>query len=203
MINAKTSGTPHFLFDVARGKVNNEEAVNIFGFNRAVGTSFETLWNDSAGYTYPSSASILDLVSTSASDTMSVFIDGLDADYKRINEVVTLTGTTAVTTTKSFLRVNTAAILAGSNVGDITISNGVSYAYIEAGIGLTQQCVYTVPAGHTLYIFRIDFSSRLTDKCHSRSQKRPTSSLRLSHRAVRTRYQFSLRRCWSGMNKLP
>ena len=159
MINAKTSGTPHFLFDVARGKVNNEEAVNIFGFNRSIGTSFETHWNDSASYVYPSSASTLDVVSTSASDTMSVFIDGLDADYKRINEVVTLTGAIAVTTTKSFLRVNTAAILAGSNVGNITISNGVSYAYIEAGIGLTQQCVYTVPAGHTLYIFRIDLTS--------------------------------------------
>ena len=159
MINARTSGTPHFLFDIARGKVNNEQAVNIFGFNRSIGTSFETLWNDSATYVYPSSASTLEAVSDSASDTMAVFIDGLDADYNRINETVTLNGTTPVTTTQSFLRVNSAVILAGSNVGDITISNGVSYAYIEAGIGLTQQCVYTVPAGHTLYLFRIDLTS--------------------------------------------
>ncbi len=37
--------TPHLLFDIAQGKMYDSEAVNIFGFNTAVGTSFETLFS--------------------------------------------------------------------------------------------------------------------------------------------------------------
>jgi hypothetical protein len=159
MIDSDKMGTPNFLFDVAKGKVMNHSAVNIFGFNRAVGTVFETLWNNDSNYSYPASASALDAVSTSASDTMALLISGLDADYNVLSEVVTLSGTTPVTTNGVYLRINSAVILAGSNVGAITISNGVDYAYIDPGIGLTQQCVYTVPAGHTLYLFRIDLTS--------------------------------------------
>jgi hypothetical protein len=99
-------------------------------------------------------------VSSSASDTMDVLISGLDANYAEISETVTLTGTVAVTTTASFLRINTAIILAGSNVGNITIANGgTTYGYIQADLGTTQSSVYTVPAGHSLYLIRIDVCS--------------------------------------------
>lgn len=152
--------TPHLLFDVAQGKMYDNEAVNIFGFNRAVDTSFETLWNDGGDYVFPTSAVTMDLVSTSASDTMSVLVKGLDANYNEISETVTLTGTVAVTTSASFLRINSAIILSGSNVGGITISNGgTTYGFIEAELGTTQSCIYTVPADRSLYLFRIDFNS--------------------------------------------
>lgn len=152
--------TPNFLHDVAKGNIWDSRALNIFGFNRTVGTSFETLWDDGGNYTYPSSAVTMDVVSTSASDTMDVKINGLDANYAEISETVTLTGTTAVTTTASFLRINSAIILAGSNVGDISITNGgTKYAFIGATIGTTQSSVYTVPAGHSIYLFRIDVTS--------------------------------------------
>lgn len=148
------------LFDVARGHYSNMQAVNIFGFNREVGTTLETIWNDGGQYTFLSSAQQLSVVSTSASDTMNVLISGLDSSYNEITETVTLTGTTAVTTTSSFLRVNSAVILAGSNVGDITGTyNSTKLFHIEATQGLTQTCVYTVPAGHELYLFRIDLTS--------------------------------------------
>ena len=152
--------TPHLLFDVAQGKMWDQRAVNIFGFNTLVGTSFETLWNDGATYAFPSSAVAMSLVSTSASDTMDVLVSGLDASYNEISETVTLTGTVAVTTSASFLRVNSAIILGGQNAGDISISNGgTTYAFIGTNLGTTQACIYTVPAGHSLYIFRIDFNS--------------------------------------------
>ena len=152
--------TPHLLFDIAQGKMYDSEAVNIFGFNRVVGTSFETLWNDGGDYVFPTSAVTMDLVSTSASDTMSVLVKGLDANYNEISETVTLTGTVAVTTSASFLRINSAIILSGSNVGDVTISNGGTiYGFIEAELGTTQSCIYTVPADRSLYLFRIDFNS--------------------------------------------
>ena len=152
--------TPHYLFDVAQGKMWDQSAVNIFGFNTLVGTSFETLWNDGGAYVFPSSAVAMDLVSTSASDTMDVLVSGLDASYNEITETVTLTGTSAVTTSASFLRVNSAIILSGQNAGEISISNGgTTYAFIGTNLGTTQACIYTVPAGYSLYIFRIDFNS--------------------------------------------
>jgi hypothetical protein len=152
--------TPHLLFDIAQGKMYDSEALNIFGFNRGVGTSFETLWNDGGDYVFPTSAVAMDLVSTSSSDTMSVLVKGLDANYNEISETVTLTGTVAVTTSASFLRINSAIILSGSNVGDVTISNGGTiYGFIEAELGTTQSCIYTVPADRSLYLFRIDFNS--------------------------------------------
>lgn len=152
------------LYDVARGIFPHESALNIFGFNRAVETVFETVWNDGATYAFPSAAVIMSVVSTSASDVMPVLISGLDSDYEPISETVTLTGTSAVTTTTPFFRINSAVILAGSNVGGITISNGgVKYAFIGATLGVTQACIYTVPAGHSMYIFRIDANSATTN----------------------------------------
>lgn len=158
-VNEKLS-SPHALLELVHRGVPGTGAVNIFGFNRAVGTSFETVWNDGGTYAYPGSAVTMDLVSSSASDTMQVMVTGLDADYASIFDVVTLNGTGSVTTAKSFYRINSAVILTGSNVGDITISNGgTTYGFIEATLGITQACIYTVPAGFSLYLFRIDANS--------------------------------------------
>ena len=152
--------TADFGFDVSRGNYSDCTPLNIFGFNNALGTGFETVWNDSTAYVFPTQALEMTLVSTSGSDTMEVLISGLDAQYYMISEVVTLTGTSAVTTDKLFFRINSAVILSGSNAGNITITNGaVTYGFIGTGIGLTQACVYTVPAGHALYIFRITANS--------------------------------------------
>ena len=159
-----TRPTPNFYHDVAKGNIYNSTAVNVFGFNRSVGTSFETIWNDGGNYAYPSSALTMSVVSTSAADTMEVLIVGLDINYNPISETVTLTGTSAVTTSAAFFRINSAVILAGSNVGDISINNGgTKYAFIEALIGITQSSVYTVPAGHSLYLARIDANSATTN----------------------------------------
>lgn len=156
----KERPTAHFLYDVAKGNMFDTEAQNIFGYNKTIGTTFETVWDDGGAYVYPTSAVTLDVVSTSASDTMQVLIKGLDANYAEISETITLTGTTAVTTTTAFYRINSATILSGSNVGDISLSNGgTKYAFIGATIGTTQACIFTVPAGHSLYLFRIDVVS--------------------------------------------
>ena len=152
--------TQRFGLDAARGIMGNVEAVNIFGFNRVVGTSFETLWNNGGSYSFLSAEQQLSVVSTDAADTMDILIQGLDGDYNEVDETITLDGTNAVTTTNSFLRVNNAVILSGENAGDITGSyTTTDVFYIEAGIGTTQACVYTVPAGHSLYLFRIDLNS--------------------------------------------
>jgi len=119
----------------SRGVIGEVEALNIFGFNRTIGTAYETVFNDGGGiYQYPSSAVQMDVVSSDAGDTAQIRISGLDADYNRISEVVTLTGTTPVTTAQSFFRINDAAVVAIPNLsGDVTISNGgTTHGYIEA-----------------------------------------------------------------------
>ena len=152
--------TQRFGLDAARGIIGNVEPFNLFGFSRDVGTNFETLWNNGGSYSFLADEQQLSVVSTDAADTMDLLIEGLDGDYNEVTETITLTGTDAVTTTNSFLRVNNAIILSGENAGDITGSyTTTDVFFIEEGLGTTQACVYTVPAGHTLYLFRIDLTS--------------------------------------------
>ena len=151
---------PNAYFGLLNDNFDGCEAVNIFGFNRDVATDFETLWNDTGSYTFPSTQSVLTVVSTSGSDTMQVLINGLDENYIQRQEIVTLTGTSAVTTAQPFFRINNAVILTGSNVGNISIKIGATlHGFLEAGQGATQACVYTVPAGKSLYLLRIDLTS--------------------------------------------
>lgn len=152
--------SPNGLLAVSAGHFEDAQAVNIFGVNPIVGTSYETIWDYGGLYSYPATAATLSAVSSSASDTMAVLIQGLDAGYWPIQEIVTLDGTTSVSTTKAFLRVNSAVILSGENAGNITITNdGTVLGYISIGKGLTQACNFTVPAGHSLYLYRIDLTS--------------------------------------------
>ena len=151
---------------IARGLVGEVQAVNIFGFNRTIGTTYETVFNDGGGlYQYPPSAVQMSVVSSDVGDTAQILISGLDEDYKVISEVVTLTGTTPVTTTQSFFRINSASVASTPNLsGNVTISNGgVTYGYIEANIGVQQACLYSVPAEHSLYIYRIDVNCGTVD----------------------------------------
>jgi len=148
------------LLQASMGNVPDCQTQNIFGFNRVIGTTYETVHNAGGLYVYPSSAVQMSVVSTSASDTMTLVINGLDDSYNQLSEIVTLNGTTAVTTSNSFYRINSAAILSGQNAGNISISNGgTTYGYIEAGIGITQALNFTVPAGWSLYLYRLTFTS--------------------------------------------
>jgi len=42
----KDRPTPHLFHDIVKGNMWDTRPLNIFGFNRTVGTSFETLWDD-------------------------------------------------------------------------------------------------------------------------------------------------------------
>jgi hypothetical protein len=152
--------SPHALLEISSKQIPGVTPVNVFGINRDVGTAWETVWNGPAAFAYPSSAVQMSLVSSNAADTMTVAISGLDANYNQIADLVTLNGTTPVTTNINFYRINSAAILSGSNVGNISISNGGTvYAYIEAELGATQMCGFTVPVDCSLYLFRINIAS--------------------------------------------
>lgn len=149
-----------FELQVARGQVDGHTGIEIFGYSAAIGASAQgPMWEgqtQSGGlYTPPSSAAPLVLASSSASDTtaLSVRIEGCGADFVTLTETIALNGTTNVTTTNSFLRINGMYVTNGTNVGNITAKiSSTTYAQINAGVGQTQMSIYTVPAGYTFYL---------------------------------------------------
>lgn len=158
----EAQSTQSFLVDVARGHFSNVTPIHKFGFNAEIDNSTEpeTVW--SAGGLYPwaslDTAQTIYCLSDDAGDTMDLIIEGLDADYNMLTETVTLTGTTAVTTTNQFKRVF--RMMAGGNAGTITArttsGSGTVVAQIDEGKGQTLMAVYTIPAGYYGLLLSID-----------------------------------------------
>lgn len=156
---------------VATGGIPGVVGLSISGYSSNVGISFQPAWEDGA-YTYLGSAQQLLLWSESASDTnVSVLISGLDATYAPITETVVLTnGTTGVTTTNSFLRVNNISLTrTPQNVGILhvgTSDKATTLAYIGTtsnnSAGRSQMTVYTVPAGYTFYLTQSNWYTNQT-----------------------------------------
>lgn len=156
-----------FELQIARGQISYHSVRNIFGFATAIGTSFTTPWELANTNPLPliSTAAQLDIASSAAGDTSQVVqVIGLDADYNKISENISLNGTTTVTTTNSYKAINDLITISGNCAGNVTAKIGATiYAQITAGAGRNQACVFTVPASHSFYLARIDaFSATAT-----------------------------------------
>jgi hypothetical protein len=168
-----------FELQVSRGQIQGHEAECPFGLNSTVGTSYETVWQESSVYAFPASATVMKVSSSSTDDDGSpagtgartVVIEGLDASYARVSETITMNGTTAVNTTNSYLRVNkmyvaTAGTTAGAagtiyiGTGDLTAGKpAVVYNMMGVGTNTSETMIYTVPAGYTAYFANLAVSS--------------------------------------------
>jgi hypothetical protein len=158
---------PNYGLGVAKGQFDDVTSVHKFGANFDIDNTSvpETVWT--AGGLYPwsslATAQTLYCLSDSASDTSTLTIQGLDSDYNLLTETVTLTGTTAVTTTNQFIRVFRMSYNGGaSNVGTVTArvtsGSGTIVAQIDEEFSETLMCVYTIPAGYTGYLLCGDAS---------------------------------------------
>jgi hypothetical protein len=143
--------------------LNKERTFVMTGRNDNPGTSaFEELWEVGGAYNWLSSASSLEVLSSSVNDDMTtgthawkVRVAGLDENWEEVTQVVELDGTSVVALSGSWSRINDFAVIqvgtyGNQNDGNITLrvaSAGVTVGYITAGEGKEQQCVYTVPAG--------------------------------------------------------
>lgn len=152
-----------FELQVARGQITGHSTVNIYGFQVSVTTTNIPIWEVAGAYTYPVSAVTMKLASSvNTGQDLSgttITIVGLDANYNQISETLALTGTTAVDTVKSYLRINSMFVSAGVPTGTITLKNAAgsaTYAQINPSIGRSQMSIYTVPAGYTFYLSRVD-----------------------------------------------
>jgi len=149
-----------FELQVARGQITNHQPVEIFGYSTQIaGTALGPLWEgltqSGGAYTYPSSAGVIVLLSASGATDAGLIIqvNGLDANFNSLSELVTLNGSGTATTTNSYLRINGLFVTNGLNAGNITAKIAtVLYAQINGGVGQTQMSLYTVPKGYTFYL---------------------------------------------------
>ena len=150
--------------DAALGNRSSISVWNKFGYNLDVDSAAEELIASFGGsINIMTTGDTLDVVSSSTSDTAAgtgvraVYIIGIDENSVEQEELVTMNGTTPVTTTKQWLGINRVyAISAGSGgdaAGTITIddtSNAVGVqATIPQGSNVTQQSVFHVPINKT------------------------------------------------------
>ena len=149
-----------FGLRASMGHVANGTTVFVYGSNPEVQNVEETVWYQGGVYQYPTSAIQMSVSSDDAAATSQVMINGLDANYMPINEVITITGQTAVTTTLSYLRLQNAYVIADPTTQNIyigvgTVTAGVPatvYEKIHDGHNRTESGRFTVPAGRTFYI---------------------------------------------------
>lgn len=170
-----------FNLEVARGLVPGHSTVNIYGYQPSVAQTFIPLWENATAYAYPVAAAKMNLAGT-AGDTASIQINGLDANYGMISEVLVLNGATPVPTIKSYLRINSMLVTVGSATnpsGVVTLkdlTNTTIYAQINTGVGRTQAAIYTVPAGYTFYLSRVDGNTSLNGSNYCTYRNRSAST---------------------------
>lgn len=149
--------------DLVTGKFEGKTYFWKFGKGE-VGTTENTICAQNTDYVYPSESILMDLVSTSALDVgVKLIFSGLDKYWKKQSETVTLNGTTPVTTLYKYLRITRIEVIS-EHVGEIrcteTGTTGTPYyGLVLEGAGRTQQCLFSVPMGHTIFIYSLDYSS--------------------------------------------
>lgn len=155
--------TEAFELQVARGLVGGHSALNIFGYNSIVGIDFLALWEVAGAYVFPTAATAMTVTSLAADNGKVLTIIGLDANWNVLVENVVLNAATPAVTQNQFLRINTLIMAVATNTALVTVTaGGITYGQIRAGDGKNQAAIYSVPAGHSFYLMRIDAFSATT-----------------------------------------
>ena len=151
---------------------NAEHIIDKYGFYDGVdNNAVDDIWSPGGQLSWQTSAESLEILSASSDDSANgtgaqqVQVTGLDGNWGIQNETVTLDGTSAVSLTKTFLRVYRMRVVrrgtyTASNLGNITLrvaSGGATRAQIRydatfGGQGSTEMSHYSVPAGYNAYL---------------------------------------------------
>ena len=159
-----------YSLEVAKGNIAGTSGVNKFGRNSDIDADREGIWdgggtnNYTPTATWSATADITHAVSSSASDTGTIEVQGLDTNWAAVTQTKTLTGTTAVALDTALIRVfrvkNTSGTAA---VGTIQVGVGSTTsafsaanlrAQITIGFDQTLMALYTIPAATTGYLTR-------------------------------------------------
>lgn len=157
-----------FFYLLARGFIPGASPLHKFGQNPDIdtGTVPEDVWDVGGIWVPPTTARVHDLVSTSVNDAAAgtgartVELTGLTSwSQPPETEVVTLNGTTPVTTLKAWVVIYRMETLTfgstQSNAGDVTATADVDAtvtAQISAGKGQTLMAIFAVPSVQELQL---------------------------------------------------
>jgi hypothetical protein len=143
-VNDGSVPTVPYYYQILDGQIPNHTPWFRLGYNGNIGTTYETMWDASTLYTWPTAAGQMEIISTSANDAA---------------------GNTGIQSVNMF-RINYFAAYTvgtnGSSVGAISLrgaGGGTTYAYIPAIGNSAEDLFYTVPAGRTLYVTSFAFST--------------------------------------------
>ena len=181
--------------NLARNKLRNAFHVHKFGRNTAPANGMEeTVWDGSNLYPWATWNAGADNVYLKSDDTgdesKTIFIQGLDADFNVQSETVTLdatNSTTGVASANTYVRLfrmyNSGNTDFVGNVGaHYGSASGTLVAQVLIGQGQTLMAVYTIPAGHTAYLMKYDFSGSANAAIASRLLFRPPNNVfRIQH----------------------
>lgn len=154
-----------FPLGATLNRIGGHSRIALYGHHPSPITAGADVWEGSGAYPFQAAATKLEILSASANDTAAgtgaraFTLNGLDANYNVISEVLTMNGTTPVQTVNSYLRVNGLLIASGGsgqvNAGDVTLrvtGAGATQAIARAGYGYAKQAIYTVPLGFTFLV---------------------------------------------------
>jgi hypothetical protein len=158
------------------GLIGYERAQRKFGVNEAVGNgAYEDIWAEGGLYPLLETATTVRVqAGGNAADTAAgagartITVEGLDENWNEVSEDISLAGASAsASTTATFIRINrvfvkTCGAYGSSNTGIIRIEDTAAtvgvLAHLPAGLGITFQSIYAVPANHIAYVTEIKIS---------------------------------------------
>lgn len=161
-----------WFFEVSAGRISGHAGLITPGHSTNLSSNVEEdVWQEGGDLSYLSSAETMEIVSTSPNDSsagtglQTLLVTGLDNSFVEISEVVLMDGVGNVTTTKSYIRVNSlvglTAGLTGWNEGIITATAttaGTVQEYMDIAHSISQSSHYTVPLGKSLIPLRADLN---------------------------------------------
>lgn len=161
------TATSDFCQRLAEGAIAGYSFIEKFGENPEITqtTDPEDIWDGGGIYTWSTTADIDRLSSSDNSDTQSIMVVGLDANWEEVIQFVTLTGQTPVALTTTLIRVyrmrnmgtnniagDVYCFVNGSTTGGIPDTTSDIRAMIRGDNNQTLMCIYTVPADKTGYL---------------------------------------------------
>lgn len=165
-----------FVEQTVIGLIPGIDTRSSWGENDAIGATTVTIWDEASVYTYMPEASTVTVSSDSVEDALAgtgawlVWLQGLDSNFVRIDEIIVLTGQAPVTSQYTYIRVYSMRVFkanaAGINVGNIyagtgEVVDGVPanvYAKIRASNGRSMMAMYTVPRGYYFILKNVDLT---------------------------------------------
>jgi len=163
-------GSKEFLLEISKGNVAGHVLVNISGRNKSAGSTLETVWEASGTVAFPTAATTMTISSDNANDASAgtglrtIEVQGLNSSHASLIETITLNGTTAVSSTNSYLRINKlvgkSAGTGRTNAGTVYIGTGsvtagkpaVIINLVNPSQGNSRPGFFTIPASKTGFV---------------------------------------------------